>query len=298
MKLSSIVLSAGFLCCGLVYGGVRNGGFEAVQTVKPDSGRVKGAIAKGWRFAAPIVLPRGWRPSGQYTGSMEVVRVMAHTGRYCVKLGGNGHFISTFGKVEKGGVYKCSLWARGKGSLVLGFYQYGEMPGEPAKFIPAAKARGNIPIKTGPLKDGWTLYTGLYRPAPIVSSINLFLAAKGECYVDDVRIEKANILDAEVFDEMARMKKADRYLLADSQVNITKFMKRLEEAKKSLAELKPILEDSSLKKQAELVKLMNEKITFLLDRENISRYDYNTATALRGIAKRLVDELSFKDVSE
>lgn len=298
MRLAMILLAVSCFYSASAYGGVRNGSFEAVKTMNPNSKIIKRAMKKGWEFATPIVLPKFWRVNPIYPGRLEVVEGMAHTGKYCIKLGGNGHFITTFGQVEKNSVYKCSVWAKGKGVLTLVFYQYGGMPGEPMRGISPAKAPGHIPIKTGPLKDTWTQYTGLYRPAPIVKAVNLALTIQGEGYVDDVKVEKATILDIEIFDEMARMKKSGRYLLIDSQVNITRFMKRLEEAKKNLAEVKLALKDSPLKEKAELVKLMEEKISYLLDKENINRNDYNTATALKGISKRLLKELSFKDISE
>ncbi|GEM_PF-3994394 len=298
MRFVIVLALLGFLGFASVEAGIRNGSFEIVITAKQDSPSIKRAIERGWEFSTPPIFPKFWRINPAYPGKLDVVKGIAHTGKYSIKLGGGGHLITTFGPVEKNSAYKCSVWAKGKGTLSLLFYQYGGKPGEPMKFLPPSSARGNIPIKNVPLKGNWTEYVGFYKPAAIVQRVNLVLSIQGEGYIDDVKVEKASILDVAIFDEMQNMKKTGRYLLMDSQVNMMRFERRLDKAKKNLAEIKPVLRDSSLKNKAELVRLMEEKINYLLDKENINRNDYNTATALQGISERLRKEFSFKDVSE
>ncbi len=298
MRVVMVLFVVGFLGFASVEAGIRNGSFEMVITMEQNSPTIKRAIERGWEFSTPILFPKFWRVNPAYPGKLEVVKGVAHKGNYSVKLGGNGHLITTFGPVEKNSAYKCSVWAKGKGRLTLLFYQYGGKPGEPMKFLPPSRARGNVPIRSVPLQDNWTEYVGIYKPSPIVRRVNLGLSIQGEGYIDDVRVEKANVLEVAIFEEMERMKKAGRYLLVDSQVNMVRFERRLEQTKKNLAQIKPFIEEGSLKNKAELVRLMEEKVEYLSDKENITRNDYNTATALKGISERLLEEVSFKDVSE
>jgi len=180
-------IALGVFCLGVSYGRsdilfldktsppIQNRSFEKVEARSAEDAEIQSLLKAGWKLD-PANYPWHWRLNPAVPGSIEVVKGTAHTGERCVKLGGDGHLYYIFGAVKKNARYRASVWARGKGTLTLALYLYGEKG-----------CFGQENLLTATLTDEWKQYSAEYTVAdPKLQAINPAVTAMGpECYLDD-----------------------------------------------------------------------------------------------------------------
>ncbi|MCD6221153.1 carbohydrate binding domain-containing protein [bacterium] len=159
------------------------------------------------KVSNPDKLPDGWGKDPKWKGNITTIAdvMVAHRGSYCLKLeysrdmgmppcrvdasckpsvGKNGR-----AKVTIGEKYSISFWAKGKGKITIGIFEYDRRSG----WLPPTISLGTKYIDT----EEWKKYEFIYTPTPIgeypdkrkkedvVDYANFGFWTEGVIYVDD-----------------------------------------------------------------------------------------------------------------
>ena len=157
----------------------RDGSFEAIRKKPMDAAALAKLAKNGWTFAKKPSWLAHWGPNPN-TGNthFEVRADGGHAGQRYIRLAGKGggHISSYHGRLELG-PYTYRLWARGKGTVIAGFYKYGT----------DGHYGSETPIRWPVATDTWTCYRAIYPniDGDLVSA-NLFVSGTGQVDIDDV----------------------------------------------------------------------------------------------------------------
>jgi len=268
-----------------------NGSFEKIVKLSPTDKRIVAYEKRGWKFPRPIIFPKKWgvNPGAAGKGStLEVVTDGAHMGHRFIRIGGGGHVVASYGKVEKGKPYIVTLWARGKGKVWAGVYRYA---GPPAKFL-RTKSILSVNIDT----NEWVQYRALFRNKdPNVYAANLALSAIGPkpVDIDDVDFFPATPGEAMVVEELSKLYGTGALIENMNVVQADEaFAQKQAEYKSALKKFR----DKSASLDKELVESLEKEIKeldpYVLTRglSAVQSSYYNEMIAMTRVLRRLAGE--------
>ena len=161
---------------------VRNGGFEKVTELRPDSSQYQEMEKKEWTFEKPCVVPRGWTPNpyrAKCTYRLIDDAGQAHSGEKLIYI--YGDIYTGLGDVSHGDVVEASVWARGpaKNRAWLVFYSYGEDKDGKPVFL--GDGLRSAPFTVTP---EWTIYRTKVLVPPGVTRVSFALRGEGVSFDD------------------------------------------------------------------------------------------------------------------
>ncbi len=138
-------------------------------------------------------MPKGWGINfWAYPGNLTVIydAITSHSGSKYVKVegyrtrrqGGSHFFYTERPAVSPDKKYVIKVWAKGKGSITLGFYGYSK-PSMGGRFIPGF-ASGWIEVNN---PDEWKEYKFEFdiKSNPEIKAVSVYFGVVGTIYLDD-----------------------------------------------------------------------------------------------------------------
>ena len=268
-------------------GQVRNDGFEQTTIRAAADPHVAAMRKMGWTFLSPLEWPTGWEGTdGVSNVRFAVVHKGAHTGTRAILLwgqaGSSGYLATTVKGLSKG-IYRASFWGRGKGRATL-------------------MAAGLHVVLNAAMTPTWAEYAGVFRNTvdPVAREVSVTLQAqKAEVFFDDVCLVKCTVLEADVVEESIRMRRKGQWLTPGAKVSPASVHALLGDVTRLLPTLRRYAQADPIPERMELLRLLADRTAGLAQAKGPPTAEHaNRAAAYAAIAKRLVTELEFEDVTE
>lgn len=199
MKKTTLVCCALLCGAGLLSGAeeqsiLKNGDFEQINEVtKGTTPSIMKKVQAGWDFTpGPIaILPANWSPN---TGKAKVrvidtkettdQKANVHSGTRSLYLENQkmAHLYNGATKI-KPGKYKVSVWLKGEGHVILGYYNYSSTNRH--------LGSGDCKIRVKPTTE-WKEYSavteiGKEKPGIGYSFLSI-IATRSKLYIDDIKV--------------------------------------------------------------------------------------------------------------
>ena len=286
---SAVCIAISFcLFCGRSPAQVKNGGFEETVEMSEDDEFIQSQLRLDWSFDEPILWPVGWEPNPFYGATKDVLKISQenpHTGKNCLYLGkkphGAGWALAQTIPIEKG-YYRVSFWARGEGLAGICIDNSFLIVRSTQVTSQWCKYEGSLKNRKGHMK----------QISPILGGV------KPGVYFDDIACEKCTVVEAEIVDESNRMKQEGLWLSEDAAIAPEDFKALHATLAKTAGELENYLEADPRPERVELISQMKKRIEELAKIEAPPADTMNETRALAGIAKRLEEEMKFKEAAE
>ena len=265
---------------------VVNGGFEEVEVRESSDAHIQALLGFGWKFEDAIVWPVEWR--GWLYPPDVMVRVVEenpHSGKKCLLLhgptGSPGYMINDVKGLGRG-LYKASFWARGKGTATL-------MVG------------GAHMVLSAQTVDKWEEYAGVFRNTGAAYQTEVILtiqSQRGETWFDDVTLTPCDVLDAAFVAQREKIRKEGKWLSEDAPVDVKLYKENISSIEEIMPELEKYISAYPIPENLDVVRMLAEKTVDLAGKEKPDAKDANLAIAYARIAKDLLEDVRFVDLTE